>query len=76
MSGELSKADLLADLESRQDEVLRLLAELEERTLIRAQATRRGANSVTNACQFRFSGTACRRNSGRSRSSADLAFAA
>ena len=28
-----SKADLLADLESRQDEVLRMLAELEERTL-------------------------------------------
>ncbi len=32
VSTEFNKSDLLADLETRQDEVLRLLAELEERT--------------------------------------------
>lgn len=34
MSTEFNKSDLLADLETRQDEVLRLLAELEERTAL------------------------------------------
>lgn len=48
VSTEFNKSDLLADLETRQDEVLRLLAELEERTA-QALAQLGAASSKTSA---------------------------